>query len=178
MSLPLFDSSNILSIEVDKAKEEIKTISTFDSTKKSQNKLVNIIVCDDSSLNRKYLMKMMKGLILNKLQHLNIVPNFQELDDGKTLVDFVESNLHWAHIIFVDNIMLKMNGPEATKLLRSKGFANYIVGVSGNMMADDVQEFHESGCSHFLGKPVEMIKLENIFVELCNNQIYVCDEET
>ena len=180
LSLPLFDSSNMLCIDVDKKQEEIKLTSTFDSTEKTKQKLVNIIVCDDSTLNRKYFIKMMKGLVTNKLSHLNMVPSFHELDDGKSLVDYLESNkndnIPWAHIIFIDNIMIKMNGPEATKLIRSMGFKNYIVGVSGNMMSDDVQEFHDSGCSHFIGKPVDMVKLENIFLELYNNRIYICNE--
>ena len=175
LQLPLFES-DVLPIEVDnKINEETKNadiIANFDNNSQLN---INILVCDDSSLNRKYLIRTLKVLLSNKFSHVN--PDFQEVDDGETMIQYLENNNNaHPHILFVDNIMIRMNGPQATKIARSMGFQNVIVGVSGNMMADDVREFYDAGCTSFLGKPVDMIKLEKIFTDLvrkCNqaNQI-------
>lgn len=176
--LPVFDVNDALQVvvETDDIESNACTISSVgDEIIKQQNTkdstLIRIMVCDDSTLNRKYLVKTLKTLLSNsKMAYLNMIPTFQEVDDGAVLVSCLErdrnNKIDWPTIIFMDNIMTNMNGPDATKAARLLGFDSFIVGISGNMMTEDVSQFFDAGCSHFLGKPVDTTKLETIFLEL------------
>ena len=59
------------------------------------------------------------------------------------------------------------NGLNATRVLRELGFANLIVGVTGNVLEDDVREFMAMGADIVLGKPMRLGTLEALvrFVE-------------
>ena len=69
-------------------------------------------------------------------------------------------------IIFMDNIMVYMHGPEAAQLMRAAGFSVLIVGVTGNVMADDVNEYIHSGADYVLGKPVNFEDLKQLLQKL------------
>lgn len=43
------------------------------------------------------------------------------------------------------------NGLEATKLLRKGGYKNLVVGVTGNVLDDDVSEYQAAGADIILG---------------------------
>ena len=51
---------------------------------------------------------------------------------------------------------------EATKLLRKGGYKNLVVGVTGNVLDDDVGEYQAAGADIVLGKPVRMNALSAI----------------
>jgi len=177
--LPVFDALQVVVetdevvVETDDTESNTGTTTIVETKQQNTNDstLIRIMICDDSSLNRKYLVKTLKRLLSNdKMAYLNMIPTFQEVDDGAVLVSSLENDMYnkidWPTIIFMDNIMINMNGPDATKAARLLGFENFIVGVSGNMMCDDVTQFFDAGCSHFIGKPVDTTKLESIFLEL------------
>lgn len=65
-------------------------------------------------------------------------------------------------IVLMDNIMLRMNGPEAAQLMRSDGYTGLIVGVTGNVMERDVADYIASGADCVLGKPVNTEDLKQI----------------
>lgn len=48
---------------------------------------------------------------------------------------------------------------EASKRLREGGFKNLIVGVTGNIMADDIAEYLRAGADIVFGKPLKMSML-------------------
>ena len=62
----------------------------------------------------------------------------------------------------MDNIMILMHGPEAARAMRAEGFQGLIVGVTGNLMKDDVNEYIASGADSVLGKPVDMDEIKKI----------------
>jgi len=37
-------------------------------------------------------------------------------------------------VVFMDNIMKEMNGPEAAEKMRALGFTNHIIGITGNVV--------------------------------------------
>lgn len=49
-----------------------------------------------------------------------------------------------------------MNGPEATGLIRSGGYSGIIVGVTGNALDEDIQEFIQSGANEVMPKPLNI----------------------
>lgn len=58
-----------------------------------------------------------------------------------------------------------LNGPPATKQLRSLGCKCCIVGVTGNVMPDDIQDFLSHGANTVLAKPLSMLSLERTWEE-------------
>lgn len=47
-----------------------------------------------------------------------------------------------------------MNGPEACKAIRELGFTGVVLGVTGNALAVDIEEYLACGANDVLVKPV------------------------
>lgn len=58
-----------------------------------------------------------------------------------------------------------MDGPTATHQIRQAGSDCFIVGLTGNIMPEDVAHFKEAGANSVLGKPFQIEVLENLWVE-------------
>lgn len=63
-------------------------------------------------------------------------------------------------------------GVEAVRKLREEGYAKLVVGVTGNVLDDDVMEYLAAGADMVLGKPVKMNMLKMLIshVEMHGNQ--------
>jgi len=95
---------------------------------------INILVVDDSSLNRKVLMKMLQRVQAKFYQNhsVNICFHFKEADDGVTAIQEMIRCNNSFDIVFLDNIMLNMNGPETAQRMREEHhFCGKIIGVTG-----------------------------------------------
>ena len=53
-----------------------------------------------------------------------------------------------------------MNGTEATAKLRELGYNGIILGVTGNALPEDVQEFENKGADLVIVKPLDIVKFE------------------
>ena len=94
--------------------------------------------------------------------------SFAEADDGSTALQQVQEALAAENpfdIVFMDNTMIRMNGPEAAQCMRSAGFKGLIVGVTGNVMAQDVAQYVASGADCVLFKPVNVEELKQLLVD-------------
>jgi len=120
---------------------------------------VRILVVDDSALNRKILIKMLKRIqAKNLLLERKVAFDFHEVDDGLPALKVITSEI--VHVVFIDNIMLHMNGPATVKLMREEHkFRGKIIGVTGNSLDADVRDFLDKGADSVLIKPV---KWENL----------------
>lgn len=49
---------------------------------------------------------------------------------------------------------------EAVRTLRDGGYANLVVGVTGNILDEDVAQFHSAGADMVMGKPVRLTLLQ------------------
>jgi CheY-like chemotaxis protein len=91
-----------------------------------------------------------------------------EAEDGKFAVEMVktaaEKNRPY-DLVLMDYEMPVMDGPTAASKIRSFGSDVFIIGVTGNMMAEDVDHFCECGANVVLPKPFKMASLEDICVE-------------
>ena len=65
----------------------------------------------------------------------------------------------------MDYQMPNMDGPTATRILRSKGCNAFICGVTGNVMAEDIKHFKKCGANAVLHKPAKMKALEDLWIE-------------
>ena len=66
----------------------------------------------------------------------------------------------------MDFEMPVMNGPTATRQLRDLGCKAYIIGVTGNVLAEDVAIFKGAGADHVLPKPVNTKAIESCWANL------------
>ena len=62
--------------------------------------------------------------------------------------------------VLMDNHMPLLSGVEATRAIRALGFSMPIVGVTGNAMEEDKDEFIQAGAQHVLTKPVNVAKMK------------------
>lgn len=152
-----------------------------------------VLVVDDSNMNNKILAKIIKRIPIECADYLpddvesysvglrdrncnfldfSTVPQavyvIDEAEDGTTAVEKVQEAIAEGSpfdIVFMDNTMIRMNGPEAAQLMRSSGYSGLIVGVTGNVMAQDVSEYIASGADCVLGKPVNFEELGHIFLK-------------
>ncbi|MDX5297928.1 MAG: response regulator, partial [Gammaproteobacteria bacterium] len=58
-------------------------------------------------------------------------------------------------LILMDIQMPVMNGRDATKALREAGINTPVVALTANVMAEDIQDYREAGCTEFLAKPID-----------------------
>ena len=82
---------------------------------------MQLLVVDDSSLNRKMMLK-----ILTFRGH-----DVTEAADGDEAVERCFASDIPFDAILMDNSMPKMNGTVAAKIMRNRGFRGYIIGVNG-----------------------------------------------
>jgi CheY-like chemotaxis protein len=62
-------------------------------------------------------------------------------------------------IIFMDHMMPKMDGIEATKLIRSLGYKAPVVALTANALAGQIDMFLNNGFDDFISKPIDIRQL-------------------
>lgn len=120
----------------------------------------SVLVVDDAMSNRKVMCRLLSihGYVC------------EEAEDGQKALDAVYStdnkNDPGYDLILMDFEMPVMNGPVATKLLRSRGFSGIIIGITGNVLESDISFFLQHGCDRVLSKPVSHQELFKVITEL------------
>ena len=133
------------------------TLRSLDSRDDGMSEL-KILLVDDSKSNRKLLDRLM-----TMRGH-----RCEQADDGHKGVDMTmraESFGQPYDLIFMDYEMPTMNGPEAVKEIRGQGSDVYIIGLTGNIMADDVKYFHVCGANAVFPKPFKVREFEQLLQE-------------
>jgi len=93
-----------------------------------------------------------------------------QCENGKEAVDCVSAKGNdYYDLIFLDNLMPIMTGPQAAVQLRSNGCNNPIVGLTGNSLAEDIADFEAAGADVVIIKPMRVQCLDRI-VRYCDLQ--------
>jgi CheY-like chemotaxis protein len=66
----------------------------------------------------------------------------------------------------MDYEMPRMNGPTATSVLRDMGCKVPVIGITGNVLAEDKEYFKSHGAIEVLAKPVSLSQLDGIVATL------------
>ena len=110
----------------------------------------HILVVDDSFSNS----KMLARLLIRSGHECKVAR------DGQEAIDVYKTSLKKGQqpfdTILMDFEMPVLCGPDATRRLREMGCSCLIVGVTGNVLAEDVAVFKASGADHVLPKPVNL----------------------
>lgn len=118
------------------------------------SKIRNILVVDDSTLNRKIMCRLLRsaGYVCF------------EATDGQDCVDSVERSKEGfqdpIHLILMDFEMPRMTGPVATAVLRNLGYTMPVLGITGNVLSNDKEYFLNNGANKVLQKPITLSALE------------------
>ena len=105
------------------------------------------LVVDDSHFNRKMLVRLLtsRGFVCEQAENgEEAIKVYQDLCERNEPPD----------AILMDFEMPVMNGPTATKKLRELGCTCLIVGVTGNVLPEDVNYFKAQGADTVLAKPL------------------------
>jgi CheY-like chemotaxis protein len=130
--------------------------------------VVNILLVDDMASNRKVLRK----LIMMLKRDISCF----ELADGSDVVDVVEKSLTsrprvgdggaaqgdmYYDMIFMDSQMTKMDGPEATAIIKSMlKYEGIVYGVTGDI--NSTERFLQAGAKEVFIKPMRKDRLKEI----------------
>jgi len=132
-------------------------IDTVDST--DHLLAMRFLVVDDSALNRKMVVR----ILLSHQQQGLPPPHIQEADDGDAAVRLVEQEMrNGGHFDFIlmDNIMLRLNGPDAAAIIRKElMFKGIILGITGNVHDEQIADFLSHGANGVVTKPLTKAKL-------------------
>jgi CheY-like chemotaxis protein len=117
------------------------------------------LVVDDSLPNRKMLARLLErsGHKCAVACHGQEAIDMIEADHTTSFQDITHITID---TILMDYEMPVLNGPDATKILREKGYNMAIFGVTGNVLAEDVHYFISMGANKVLSKPVCMASIE------------------
>jgi len=74
-------------------------------------------------------------------------------ENGQLAVDMALKEPY--NLILMDIQMPVMNGLDATRTLRKKGYTGTIVALTANAMQEDIEACKEAGCNGFLTKPIK-----------------------
>lgn len=156
-----------------------------------------VLVVDDSAMNRKMLCRLLRNRGYECDQGdtgqacLDMVIESAQVDDimfplknecptnsygiNKVVPEFKKQNRFivskWDFVL-MDFEMPIMNGPTATKELRNMGFNVPIIGITGNVLPQDVEMFLSHGANAVLAKPLTLLALEEA-IEKINQQKYL-----
>ena len=129
------------------------------------------MIVDDTSTNRKIVRRILK---------IDGYTNVDEAKDGMECLEMVLShppNEPWYDLILMDYEMPRMNGPSATSRLRELGYTIPIIGVTGNILNEDVKYFIQSGADSVLPKPIIMKDLYEAYKRALSNRVMVNSRE-
>jgi CheY-like chemotaxis protein len=119
---------------------------------------ISVLVVDDADSNRKMLMMLLKKAGLET----------DSREDGQQAVDLISADMNAYQLVLMDNFMPVMNGLDAVRNLRARGYPYIIVGITGNSMADDLAEYLASGADMVVSKPLKKRTLDMLIQHIAN----------
>jgi len=117
-----------------------------------------ILVVDDAPMNRKLLTR----LLMKRGHHVDMAEDGLQAYE-KVVAEMKEGRRY--DTILMDFQMPVMDGPTATQRIRMEGCDSFIVGITGNVLPQDVEYFKTCGADDVLGKPFQVEQLEYMWIE-------------
>lgn len=139
--------------------------TTEEETSKKEDlrtrKQLNVLVAEDNRVNQK--------LVASMLKHVGHVAKV--VANGQEALAEVENRTVAYDIILMDVQMPVMDGMEATKAIRSKGWTKSslpIIGLTASFQTAQLKDYQDIGMNYCIGKPVRMKALKEI-IDMTSN---------
>lgn len=137
--------------------EEMKVCSS-DVTNAMTTAHTRLLIVDDAKANRTML-----SILLSSKGYA-----CAEASDGAKVVELyrdycarhTDHSVPFYDVIVMDFEMPVLSGPAAVQQLRALGCASLVVGVTGNLLAEDVAVFQSSGADVVLAKPFNLSQFQ------------------
>ena len=137
---------------VEFAQQEASKI--IELTEKNERSKPLVLVVEDAKLCAKMLAR--------TLREYNVDADC--VYNGQEALDTIKEDISKNAMIFMDNRLPVMNGMDAIMEIRQLGYKNPIVGVTGDIMDEDMKKFMEKGANGVLGKPVKNEDLQEALI--------------
>lgn len=125
----------------------------------------NVLVVDDLELNLKVICGLLKPYRVN----------VTTLMSGRECVNLLKSQRQKFHIIFMDHMMPELDGVDTLKLIKPYIDDTPVIMLTANTIKGMREMFFSEGFSDFLGKPIDLDKLNNILVTYLPKEVIVED---
>ena len=90
-------------------------------------------------------------------------------ESGFTAIEKIKNDLTY-DIIFMDHMMPRMDGIEATRILRDMGYTRPIVALTANAVVGQSNIFLQSGFDDFISKPIDIRQLNQVLNRLIRDK--------
>ena len=137
---------------------EIQTTTLQSNLENQQNvthydfSSLNILIVDDVAMN---------CIILKALLEELGIQNITEENDGQEALERIRHDDSF-DMILMDIRMPKMDGLEASELIRKLGYKRPIIAVTANAFEEDKHACLNAGMTDFLSKPIELEKWKSM----------------
>jgi signal transduction histidine kinase/CheY-like chemotaxis protein len=152
----IFTVSLPMAIMAAEHKDETKIYTIDESSTNSDLSKLNVLIVDDVSMN---------CIILTALLEELGITQISEKHDGEEALELIKQGNQF-DVILMDVRMPKMDGIEATKLIRELSYSKPIIAVTANAFEEDKQACLDAGMSDFLSKPLELDKLKDVMLRI------------
>jgi len=78
--------------------------------------------------------------------------------DGQELIEQIENEKDF-DLVLMDISMPRIDGLEATRIIRSKGYTLPIIAQSSFTMDSEIVKLFEAGCNDYINKPIQKEEL-------------------
>ncbi|KAJ7716135.1 CheY-like superfamily [Mycena metata] len=126
---------------------------------------MSVLVVDDDMVTRKLMQRMLVrlGCVVETAENgqaalMALGAIATPASEGSTNLD------ERFDVIFLDNQMPLLSGLNAVAKLREWGRSDFVVGVTGNALLEDQEEYMAAGVDHVLTKPVNEQALRRMLV--------------
>jgi signal transduction histidine kinase/CheY-like chemotaxis protein/HPt (histidine-containing phosphotransfer) domain-containing protein len=119
----------------------------------------NILIVDDVETN----LYVAKGLMLPYGLKIDLATS------GFEVLDKIKGGSTY-DVIFMDHMMPKMDGIEATKQLRKMGYTKPIVALTANALTGQAEMFLKNGFDDFISKPIDIHQLNRTLNRLIRDK--------
>ncbi|MDR0312251.1 MAG: response regulator [Treponema sp.] len=119
----------------------------------------SVLIVDDMEAN----LYVAKGIMMPYGLHIETV------DSGFGAIDKIQSGTEY-DIVFMDHMMPKMDGMEATKRMREMGYTRPIVALTADAVAGKADVFLTNGFDDYISKPIDTRRLNDVLNKLIRDK--------